>query len=152
MPGMMGRMMMIASGHGKGQFDISSIDGTYQSVDEDGFTVTGSLNVQSGGGCVWTGDIFGSNETDDWWLPNGTVSGTWHVRLTFDSGTDVHSGGAALNTWLAVGQTWNFSKAHNGGPDPETLTGNYTLSWSDDAGSTTHDSVAIAISMQEQSA
>jgi hypothetical protein len=136
-----------------GAFDISSIDGAYSSTEEDGFTTTGSLTVGSAGNVDYTGDTLGTTENDDWWLPNGTVQGTWHVKLTHDSGTNQRSSGTALNTWTAVGSfTMNFSKAHNGSPDPDSTIGNYTLSFSDDGGSTTHDSVAITITLQEQSA
>ena len=133
-----------------GSFDISNIDGTYQGNDEDGFSTTGTLVVGSAGNVDWTGDTLGTSEGDDWWVPNNTVQGTWHVKLVHDSGTNQRSGGTALNTWTAVGSfSMSFLKGSNGGPD-DTV-GNYTLSFSDDGGSSTHDSVAIAITLFEQS-
>jgi hypothetical protein len=135
-----------------GAFDISNIDGNYQARDSDGQTVTGSLLVGSTGNVDWTGDFEGTNENDDWWLPNGTVLGTWHVKLAWDNdGSDnQRSGGTADNTWVAVGSfNMSFSKASAGGPD--FTSGNYTLSFSDDGGSTTHDSVGITIILNESS-
>jgi hypothetical protein len=135
-----------------GAFDISSIDGGYSATDEDGFAVTGSLAVSAAGAVTWTGDTLGSNETDQWWDPLSTVQGTWHVKLAWDNdGSDnQRSGGTADDTWTAVGSfSMNFSKASAGGPD--TTTGNYTLSFSDDGGSTTHASVGITIQLTEQS-
>ncbi len=134
----------------KGAFDISSIDGTVQANDEDGQTVTGNIQVTIVGAVDWTGDIFGTTESDDWWLPNGTVSGTWHVRLSYSSGDPIYSSGSGLGTWLELSsnRTWNFSKASVGGPDTDS--GDYTLAFSDDAGSTTHDSVTITINLNEQ--
>ena len=134
-----------------GAFDISGIDGTYQSNDSNGQTVSGTLATDADGNVTWTGDLLGTNENDDWWLPNGSVQGTWHVKLTYSSGTNQRSSGTADDTWTAVGSfSMSFSKATGGGPDPDSTVGNYTLAFSDDAGSTTHDSVAIAITLSEQ--
>lgn len=142
---------MAASHAVAGAFDISSIDGGYLALDEDGFSQTGNLSVKTTGAVDWTGDTLGSSEGDDWWLPNNTIAGTWHVQLTFDSGTNVYSSGESLSTWLEINtdRQWNFSRASAGGPSSSV--GNYTLAFSNDGGSTTYDSVAIAITMEEQS-
>jgi len=148
----MSLFFQLAAMHGTiaGAFDISGIDGTYQSTDEDGQTVSGTLATDADGNVTWTGDFLGTNENDDWWLPNGSVQGTWHVKLTYNSGTNQRSGGTADDTWTAIGSfSMSFSKGSNGGPDSSV--GNYTLAFSDDGGSTTHDSVAIAITLFEQS-
>jgi len=140
---------MAASHAVAGAFTIASVDGGYASTDADGFTVTGSLATSATGVITWTGDTLGSNENDTWWLPVGTVVGSWHVKLTYNSGTNQRSGGTADDTWTAVGSfSMNFSKATAGGPD--VTTGNYTLAFSDDGGSTTHDSVAVTITLTEQ--
>ena len=137
-----------------GSFLLSK-NSTNTSVDADGQTVTGALDVLTDGSVDYTGDLFGTNETGSWWDPHpGTVSGTWHCRLSFVSGTNQYTTGSGLGTWLQCDPTggsnrgWNFSKASAGGPD--STVGNYTLAFSDDAGSTTFDSVNIAITLQEQ--
>lgn len=131
-----------------GAFDITTIS-NHTSVDADGQTVSGTLAVAADGSADWTGDTFGTSENESWWLPEGTVVGTWHVKVTYDSGTNQRSSGTALNTWTAVGSfSMGFSKASAGGPD--STTGNYTIHFSDDGGSTTYDSKAFSITLQEQ--
>ena len=133
----------------QGVFDISSVGSGYTSVDEDGQTVSGTLAVASDGGVNYTGDLLGTNASDRFWTTGYNPVGTWHVKLTFISGTNSRSGGTANDTWTAVGSfSMSFSKASAGGPDQAT--GTWTLAFSDDGGSTTHDSKSITITMQEQ--
>ena len=140
------------AGESVGVFDISSIDGVYRCEDDDGFTQSGDLLVNDSGTVFWDGDsVGGIDESDRWWTTGETPTGTWHVRLTFDSGTNTYSSGAATGSWIAVSTApnWFFSVSSSGGPN--LTEGNWTLAWSDDAGSTTHDSVAINIEHFERS-
>jgi len=144
--------LMSVLGGGEG-FSLNLGDNDFLSTDADGQTVTGSLAILSTGEITWTGDIFGSNENGHtWFAPIGSTDGTgWSVRLSFTSGTNSYSSGAALDTWhlLTTSRTFNFSKATAGGPD--SADGIWLLEFSDDGGSTVFDSVSIDdISMFEQ--
>ena len=140
---------MMVGGY-KGEFDITTTGvGNFTSVDADGQTVSGTLAVDADGDIHYTGDTFGTNADDRWWTAGFNPTGTWHVKVAYDSGTNQRSSGTALNTWTAVGSfSMGFSKASAGGPD--STTGNYTISFSKDGGSTTFDSTSFSITLNEQ--
>ena len=144
----------MGSGRNRGAFNLTK-DTSNTSNDEDGQTVTGTLGVYTNGNCDYTGDIFGTGESARWWDTGLSPVGTWHCKLTF-TGTDTnhYSSGSTLGAWHQCGGSgaanilWNFSKASAGGPD--SATGTFTLEFSNDGGSTTFDSVVIAITLNEQ--
>jgi len=131
--------------------DLPGADDAFYAEDVNGQTVTGTLDVKADGSIDWTGDTSGVDELGGtWW--DGTPVGTWHVRLTYTSGTNQYISGDGLNTWdeLNIDRTWVFQKTTSGGPDQTD--GVYLLEFSDDAGSSVHDSVSINdISLFEES-
>lgn len=131
---------------------ISIGDTSYESIDADGQTLTGTLTISQSGAITYTGDSLGSNENGTWYLPaNRLVADNWSVMLSYVSGTNQWTSGTALATWTAItsSRTFTVSKVSNGGPD--FTNGVYTLAFSKDGGSTTYMSQNIDITLTEES-
>jgi len=144
----------IARPFNPGFFSLDLGDNAFTSIEPtNGLNTTGTLAIATDGGVDYTGDTGGTNEAHSWWNPDpGVPVPTWHVKLVYDSGTNQYSSGSGLSSWVAVsgGPSWTFVKTTSGTGGGSTV-GNYTLSFSRDAGSTTHDSVAFSVTLQEDS-
>ena len=144
----------IARPFNPGFFSLDLGDNAFTSIEPtNGLNTTGTLAIATDGGVDYTGDTGGTNEAHSWWNPDpGVPVPTWHVKLVYDSGTNQYSSGSGLSSWVAVSgaPSWTFVKTTSGTGGGSTV-GNYTLSFSRDAGSTTHDSVAFSVTLQEDS-
>jgi hypothetical protein len=132
--------------------NVDGIAGTISSTEDDGNTVNAELVVAADGGwSKWTEtDVLTLFETGLTPWGGSGVSGTWHMLITHTSGDDTLDGtGAALDSWIDITTagptTWKWLNA-GGGPD--TKTGTYTVSISDDAGSSTHDSQVFTVTLE----
>lgn len=121
--------------------------------EEDGQTVTGTLDINRDGSINWDGDVStGDDETHNYWSKQvGTPGDLMHVRISFSSGTNVYSSGAGLASWLALSSNrqWVFTKASGGGP--ELSEGDFTVEFSFDGGSTVEDTITINVELFERS-
>lgn len=132
----------------------SAVGGTLTSSDASGALVSATFYYDADGGTRRLQETSGAGSTTDHtnWSsrhPNEATS-EWSVRLTFDSGTDVYTSGDGLNTWdlLSSNRSWTFSRTATG---PSTAVGNYTFAISRDGGSTVFDSVALTVSLENES-
>lgn len=148
-------LLLAGLAHSGGRFLLDLDDNLFDSTEPtNGNTTTGTLTVNTDGSIAWTGDAGGTNETGHtWWYPVGLPKGTWHVKLSYSSGTNQYASGSGLGSWLALSaqRTWTFSKATSGSGGGST-SGVYLLEFSNDGGSTTYDSVSINdITLTEES-
>lgn len=146
--------LLAASGSGK--IIAAAIDqgnDAYQSNDDDGQTVTGTLAINSDGSIAYTGDSNGTSESGQSWLNRiGANNGDgFHTRLVFVSGDNSYNSGSALNTWHAMtsGRTYSYQKLTGGGSELES--GTWRLDVSKDGGSTTDATNTFTVDMFEQS-
>lgn len=113
--------------------------------ESDGFTVTSTLYVDRDGGIRRRRENYGSFTTfNAGTYSNGDESDasfgdSYHVKVTHLNGTNNYSSGDTENAWLALtsDRSWNFNESRSG---PDSGTTNWTVSFSDDGGSTTLDS------------
>ena len=150
---LMGRMLMLASGHAKGIFSLFMDDNLYNATDQDGFAQSGSLNIHANGTITWEGDNNGIDapvgDGHRWFL--GTILGNWHVKinhLTPPAG-NVLTAGSQEDVWrpLSSDVGFTFTRASVGGPD--TATSTYDLAFSNDGGATVHANETITIELRE---
>ncbi len=148
-----GSIMLAAFGLGGGQGASYSVQGvgSYTSSENDGETVNSEIQFDVDGGIRRRTEtenltLFYTDYDPGWSSlePDETDSASWHVKITFDSGTDLRSGGMANDTWtqLSTAPVMLFASTAGG---EDTRAGVYTVSLSDDGGSTTHDSKQITI-------
>ncbi len=142
------------AGKGSGAFNAESTEGRTAHEINNGNGITGDLHVLSTGAYNWDGDNGGTDVDDTWWFPLNTVVGTWHARLEFVSGTNffLQSAYDPINTWIAVSTEIRWHFYENGyGSGGGSQQGVYNVKWSKDAGSTTHHTQTLTITMQEDS-
>lgn len=137
-----------------GVFAAPSAEAVRSEVLSNGAGIDATLSVLDTGVVDWDADLGGTDEQFDWWTPNGTVDGTWHVRLEYVSGfLNWYSSGDGLNTWLPIdgtAPTWNFFEngyGSSGGSEVST----YSLKFSDDGGTSTHHTTTLTMTMAEPS-
>ena len=134
------------------QFYLALDDTTITASDLQGNNVTAVFNVYASDGVIFV-NCDNSTDVDGTWWINGTPSGTWHMKMAYDSGDTQDYSGETMGSWVALTgdpQYYQFQKTPGGGGEDET-NANYTFSLSDDGGSTTYDSISFSLRLLENS-
>lgn len=146
--------LFLACQSASGGYFSQDVNTTLTAIVADGQNCTGTLVFLANGTWTWDGDTLGTDDSGVWWKNASTMvppGARWSVRIVQDSGDDQSVGGLNLNQWYALSsnRTWTFNKTTAGGPD--STNGVYTVSFSNDGGSSVYDSVEIDdITLTEQ--
>lgn len=133
------------------QLDDLSISGSEASS----FAATADMLLDADGGRrKFQSNSSGGTTTDanpPWSSLHPNETATWHARIvSHDTGTNRYIGSPAIGTWQEINApgnpTFDFSWQPGVGPQgPDVST--YTIALSDDAGSTTFDTMTLTVTL-----
>ena len=114
----------------------------------EGVAPTKILRYNTDGTVQEVGGGTTTSESSPWSDRNGEDGTGHHIRIaSHDTGTNRYTGAPTIGTWTALSSLVDFDFLNSDTTGPYTDVSTYTIELSDDAGSTTLDSMTLTVTL-----